>query len=169
MLYGFVDVGNFVMIYLNENDLISIKLYVLINIILFGIVDEIYIIFIGVLLKFDIVGKRFLFGWVGGWGVGLLYQLYMYLRGFFFRLICRIYCDICYVYLNIDRQWFIFIEYVYKKVIFFVGFDYYFYVINGEIVMYNDIIFNSNVYNFFIGRFIVLFDGIYIFYYYGFV
>lgn len=66
-------------------------------------------------------------------------------------------------------SWFIFIEYVYKKVIFFVGFDYYFYVINGEIVMYNDIIFNSNVYNFFIGRFIVLFDGIYIFYYYGFV
>lgn len=50
-----------------------------------------------------------------------------------------------------------------------MGFDYYFYVMNGEIVMYNDIIFNSNVYNIFIGRFIVLFDGIYIFYYYGFV
>lgn len=69
ILYGYVDVGNFVMFYLNENDIISIKLYVLINIILFGIVDEIYIIFIGVLLKFDIVGKSF---FLGGWGVGVL-------------------------------------------------------------------------------------------------
>lgn len=37
--YGFVDVGNFVLFYFNENDVISIRFYVLINIIFYGIFD----------------------------------------------------------------------------------------------------------------------------------
>lgn len=68
-------------------------------------------------------------------------------------------------------KWLLFIGYVYGKDVFIVGFDYYFYLIIGEIVKYNFIIVNSsiNVYNFFSGKFMVVLDGIYIFYYYGFV
>lgn len=39
IMYGFVDVGNFVLFYFNENDVISIRFYVLINIIFYGIFD----------------------------------------------------------------------------------------------------------------------------------
>lgn len=35
----FVDVGNFVLFYFNENDVISIRFYVLMNIIFYGIFD----------------------------------------------------------------------------------------------------------------------------------
>lgn len=67
-------------------------------------------------------------------------------------------------------NWLLFKGYVYGKDVFIVGLDYYFYLIIGEIVKYNFIIVNSNinVYNFFSGKFMVVFDGIYIFYYYGF-
>lgn len=68
-------------------------------------------------------------------------------------------------------KWLLFIGYVYGKDVFIVGLDYYFYLIIGEIVKYNFIIVNSsiNVYNFFSGKFMVVLDGIYIVYYYGFV
>lgn len=59
IMYGFVDVGNFVLFYFNENDVISIRFYVLINIIFYGIFDQIYMIFIIVFLNLDINGKIF--------------------------------------------------------------------------------------------------------------
>lgn len=71
--HGYADAGNSVMLHLNENDIISIKSHASTNTTLFGTADEIYTTFTGVLLKPDTAGKRFLFGWVGGWGVGLLH------------------------------------------------------------------------------------------------
>lgn len=62
---------------------------------------------------------------------------------------------------------FIFTEYAYKKVTFSVGLDHHFHATNGETVMYNDIILNSNAYNTLTGRFTAPLDGTYIFHYHG--
>lgn len=59
MVYGYVDVGNFVLLYLNEDDVVSLKVYLFYFIIIYGI-GYVYMIFMGVLLNFDEIGIVFL-------------------------------------------------------------------------------------------------------------
>lgn len=58
MVYFYIVVGNFVLLYLNEDDVVSLKIYLFYFIIIYGI-GYVYMIFMGVLLNFDEIGIIF--------------------------------------------------------------------------------------------------------------